>query len=214
MILWKKQESVEKMLTRYFNQCDQCFASFEQAFEVYFEKGLGKSFDAVVQATHKSESAADDLRREIEHTLYGKALLPESRGDLLGVLETYDGLPNIAETVVFVFASQRTVLPEDLALSYQRLVQVNLEAYHLARKAVDALMGDPKAVLEATKEVDTKESESDSIEREIIYEIFGRNISTGDKLMLKEVVLLIGVISDRAQKVADRIALVAIKRQI
>ena len=39
-------------------------------------------------------------------------------------------------------------------------------------------------------------------------------IDTGQKLLLKDMILLIGGISDRAEAVADRIGIVAIKRQI
>ena len=39
---------------------------------------------------------------------------PVARGDLLGLLETYDGLPNIAETVGFVISSQQTEFPKVL----------------------------------------------------------------------------------------------------
>ncbi|MEK0368345.1 MAG: DUF47 family protein, partial [Nitrosopumilus sp.] len=40
-------------------------------------------------------------RREIEISLYEKALIPESRGDILGLLEAVDRIPNKAESVAF-----------------------------------------------------------------------------------------------------------------
>ena len=73
-----------------------------------------EDFDEAVSKVHRLEAACDDLRREIEYLLYGKALLPESRGDLLGLLETFDRLPNIAETVAFLFSCQKMLLPADL----------------------------------------------------------------------------------------------------
>jgi len=214
MAFWQKQESVEKMLGKYFDHADRCFELCGDAFETYFRCGLGDEFETAVLATHKAESAADDVRREIELLLYGKALLPESRGDILGLLETYDGLPNIAETCVFVLHSQRTVIPEAFKDPFKKLIEVNLEAYKLARKAVQTLMTNPRVTLHTTKAVDQKESESDHIERKLIFEIFDSKLDTADKLVLKEIVLLVGEISDRAEKVADRIGIVAIKRQI
>lgn len=214
MMLWKRQESVENKLERYFDDADTCFARMNKAWEVYFDKGLGSEFEEAVNYTHAAESQADDIRREIELLLYGRALLPESRGDILGLLETYDGLPNIAETVVFVVFSQRMVLPEQFVPGIKNLIRVNTEAYALARKTVDALMTNPKATLATTKEVDQKESESDRVERQLICDIFDSDLEMGAKLLYKELVILIGEISDRAQKVADRIGIIAIKRQI
>jgi predicted phosphate transport protein (TIGR00153 family) len=212
---WKKEDSIEKMLSRYFERCDICFQMSEKAFGAFFDTGQGEAFEAAIQKAHEAESAADDLRREIELTLYGKALLPDSRGDVLGLLEAFDRLPNMVETALFALRCQRIELPGDLVPLYKRLVEINLQSYYLCRRAVDALFSNPKITLHATKEVDEKESESDRTEREIICQIFEKpEISTGQKLLLKDLILLIGGISDRAEAVADRIGIVAIKRQI
>ena len=94
------------------------------------------------QDAFEAESAADDMRREIELTLYGKALLPDSRGDVLGLLESFDRLPNMAETGLFALRCQRIQLPGDLVPLYKQLVDINLQSYYLCRRAVDALFGD------------------------------------------------------------------------
>ncbi len=214
MGLWRKRENVEAMLDTYFELCDQCFASFENSMAAYHAGGVDEAFAAAVAETHRIESEADDMRRNIELTLYGKALLPESRGDLLGLIESFDGLPNIAETVGFVLLHQRTVVPDNLQEAFVSLVATNVRAYHAARRAVEALMSNPKVTLHSTKEVDMIESESDRIERCLVRDIFSMEISDGTKMLLKEVVLLVGEISDRAEKVADRIGIIAIKRQI
>jgi len=213
-MLWDKQHRVEKMLTEYFNRCDNCFKQLEEAFEIYFSEGPADAFHDAVRKVNHIEANCDDLRREIEYLLYGKALLPESRGDLLGLLETYDKLPNIAETVAFLFSCQCLLLPEDLHPAYKDLFQVNIEAYELARRTVDTVMTNPKATLHVTKDVEHKESESDRLERDLIRAIYKRDISMGEKLALKEAVLLMGKISDRAESLADRVAIMAIKRQI
>jgi hypothetical protein len=214
MVFWKKLESVERMLSRYFDLTDACFERMVGALDTYFEKGRGEAFEAAVGAVHKAESECDDLRREIELTLYGQALLPESRGDILGLLEAFDGLPNIAETIPVVIHSQRMDLPDEFVPEFKKLIAVNVEAYALARKSVDALMTNPKVTLHTTKEVDQKESASDAIERRLICNVFDSDQETSFKILLKELVLIIGEVSDRAEKVADRIGIIAIKRQI
>jgi len=213
-VFWGKTQRVEKMLSDYFDQCDGCYRKFEQAFEIYFDQGPLQAFDEAVAEVHLIEASCDDLRREIEYLLYGKALLPESRGDLLGLLEAFDKLPNIAETVAFLFSCQSMVLPPDLHSAYKDLLRVNVEAYQLARRTVDTVMTNPKATLHVTKEVEHKESESDRLERDLIRAIYSRDIAMGEKLALKEAVLLIGTISDRAESLADRVAIMAIKRQV
>ena len=91
-LFWKNKNSIEDMINRYFESCDACFQQFEKGMDIYFENGQSEAFEAATLKIHHAESSADDLRREIELTLYGKALLPESRGDILGLLESFDRL--------------------------------------------------------------------------------------------------------------------------
>lgn len=214
VFFWKKNNKIHQMLDDYFSQCDTAFCRFENAMETFFSQGYGEAFRSDVEACHRAESRADDLRRGIEMTLYGKALLPESRGDLLGLIETFDSLPNMVDTIVYSMLCQQTPVPEDFFEDYRELLRVNIEAYHVTRKAVDALLNNPKVTLYLTKDVDEKESQSDRVERRIISKVFSSIYDIGTKILLRDLVLLIGEISDRAEKTADRIGIIAIKRQI
>lgn len=213
-MFWRKEKNVEEMLDKYFGECDRCFELVEKAFDTLMESGNGPAFEAGVNRTHESESAADDLRREIELTMYSRALLPESRGDLLGLLESFDTLLTAAETVLYDLHCQKTVIPDDLLPMFKRLIDTNLQAYYLLRKAVEALLHNPRVTLHAVKEVDAKESESDRLEREILKRSYSADIQGYQKRELKELVRQIGRISDLAEHAADRIGIIALKRQI
>ncbi len=214
MMFWNRTEKVRSMIDQYFECCDRCFDVFQQAFDTYVATGLGPEFDSGVRETHDAESEADDLRREIELTLYGRALLPESRGDILGLLESFDRIPNTAESVLQTIQMQSLEVPRDLLEDFEELVGLNRKTYDRIRKAVETLLENPKTTLYATKEVEDRESASDRAEQRLIGRIFDRSMDIGTKLMLKELVFLIGRISDMAETTADRIGIVAIKRQI
>jgi len=213
-MFWRKEKNVEGMLDKYFGECDRCFELVEKAFDILMESGNGPAFEAAVNRTHESESAADDLRREIELTMYSRALLPESRGDLLGLLENFDILLTAAESLLYDLHCQQTVIPEDLMPGFRRLIGINLQAYYLLRKAVDALLHNPRVTLHTVKEVDAKESESDRLEREMLKRSYSADIEGYHKRELKELIRQIGRISDLAEHAADRIGIIALKRQI
>ena len=177
-------------------------------------EGPGSEFDGLVAATHALESGCDDLRGAIERTLYGRALLPESRGDILGLLESLDLIPNKAESVLFQIQLQRMTIPEDLKEDFKRLIGVNVDAYGVLRSSIETLFERPADALRMTEEVDKEESESDSIERILIRRIFKSSLPGEQKILLKELVIEIGELSDRAENVADRVALVSIKRRV
>lgn len=193
---------------------DECIEVFLKAMRTYLHDGRTMDFEKLVDDCHGTESNADDIRREIEMTLYGKALLPESRGDILGLLETFDRVPNGAETALFMISCQRIDMPPEFAADMRRLAETNVETYGLVRKAFDALMTNPKQTLYVVKEVEDSESRSDRQERALIGRIFDSEYSFGRKLLLKELVLQIGNIADRSENTADRIGIVAIKRRV
>jgi len=214
MSFWNRTARVRSMIDDYFAVCDECMARFQEAFSVYTEQGTGDDFHRAVLVVEDVESRADDLRRGIELTLYGKALLPESRGDILGLLESFDHLPNTSESVLQTIESQSIVLPEQLMPGFSELVRLSRSTYDPVRGAVGALLDNPRTTLYATKNVEDRESESDRAEQELVSLIFRTELDMGTKVMLKDLVFLIGRISDWAETTADRIGIVAIKRQI
>jgi len=214
-MLWRKQKSIEEMVERYMEVADECIEHFLRAMRVYVRQGRTVEFEGLVDECHRHESRADDLRREVEMTLYGKALLPESRGDLLGLLEAFDSLPNAAETALFMISCQRIDMPEEFAADFIRLVELNVEAYGLVRKAFDALMTNRGQTLYVVKEVEMAESVSDQRERALICRIFDeKQWDTGFKLQLETLVHRIGSIADRGENTTDRMAIVAVKRKV
>ena len=81
-------------------------------------------------------------------------------------------------------------------------------------EAVLGLFYQKKDVSELTERVDEKESKSDRIERALITGIFSTKMDTSEKILLKEIVVNTGEISDQAENVADRLTLALIKRRI
>ena len=180
----------------------------------FFVNGGTRDFLWSMENAHKFESEADDLRRKIEMTLYGKTLLPDSRGDILTLLEFYDRIPSAAEDALFLARILCLDIPEDLLEDMEKLVEINVDAYRLIRECMNTLFENPRETLYQTRGVDAKESESDRLERSIIERVFKSDLATGEMILLKELVQTIGQISNRAENAADRISIVAIKREI
>lgn len=213
-MFWKKSDDISVKLSEYFDECDSFFEHFEKAMHHWFEIGCGPSFEALVEEAHQAESRADDLRRDIELTLYGKSLLPESRGDLLGLLENYDALATAGERVLFDVLCKKQPPPQAYKNAFLKLIDQNLKTYFLLRKTVDALINNPRITLHAVKEVDAAESQSDRLERQLLCEIYAGSHDGAEKIELKALVNGIATISDLAEHTSDRIGIIAIKRQI
>jgi predicted phosphate transport protein (TIGR00153 family) len=209
-----KQRQIERMIFEYLEQWKKCLESFKHGMDVYLEEGLSERFEFYVDETHKMESHADDLRRKIEWEMYSKALIPESRGDILGFLETMDRIPNKAEAVLFQIQTQRIHVPKELHSNFHRIIALSCEAMELTYEASEKLFKNQKDILLLTDKIDHKESECDHAERDTIVKIFNMDIDKADKIILKELIIEIGTITDRAENVSDRITIQSVKRKV
>lgn len=213
-LFFKREREVRTLIQQYFETVDTALIEFENAMRCYLTQGDCDSLKLSDQRIHAAESKADDLRHEIEKQLYSRALLPESRGDILGLLENFDKMPNLAETISWMCEIQRIQVPDLYKSEFLKLVEINMEAYYLVRKAVDKLFTDPKAVEAAVEPVDLKESESDKLERSLIRDIFSSDLDKSDMILLRELIRSTSDLSDSAEDVARRMEIIALKKRI
>ena len=212
-MLWKKEKSIIDKIKAYLDQVDVCRDRFRLCIERLLLKPEDPENQAILEEVHRSESKADDLRRNIELQLYERALIPESRGDVLGLLETMDVIPGLFQSLSYQLFLEKIVFPDQFRERYLHLVDVNIKAYNLVRQAVLGLFYS-KDVKDLTDLVDAVESDSDHMERDLIRDIFNSKLDKADKILLKEIVINTGDISDRAETVKDRLVLAILKRKI
>lgn len=211
---WRGSTNVKSRILAYLEQADLCLDRFAAAFRLYLERGPCTGVDDLRNDSHRAESAADDLRREIEQTLYEHELLPESRGDLLSLLESLDHIPGATQGVLNILFLEHPVLPEFLKPQLDQLVAINIEAYGVVHGAVVALMEDPSRTRELCTRIDELESRSDRHQQVAIRELYASGLELAGKLQIKDVIRTIGAISDRCEHTADLLNIIAIKRRI
>ena len=213
-LFFSKTNKLLEMIEEYLEKVAECMEQARKTLFLYMKKGSCDEFDDLVAKTHMAESCSDDLRREIEISLYEKALIPESRGDILGLLEAVDKIPNKAESVAFQIQTEALRIPDEFKSDLCKIININLNIFEDIKRAVRAVFKNIKEVRDITNEIDKKESSSDSMERALIKKLFSSDIDIGEKILLKELIIEIGSISDRAENTADRLNIMAVKRLI
>ena len=211
---FRKQRLIEKEVLDYLQMWKQCLEYFKGAMEVYLAEGIGEKFDYYVQEVYKTEERADELRRKVEWEMYSKALIPESRGDILGFLETMDKIPNKAESLLNQIKLQKLEFPKELNQNLERIVALSCEAIQLVYEASTRLLRRDGGIHKLADEIDTKETECDHAEQDTIERIFSMDIEKADKILLKEFIIELGNLSDRAEDVSDRLTILSVKRRV
>jgi predicted phosphate transport protein (TIGR00153 family) len=213
VFFFKKQQAVLEKIKAYLEEVDLCGSRFRECVAALLNQLDDPENEGRVDLVHQAESKADDIRRQIEFELYDRALIPESRGDVLGLLETLDTIPGMFQSLCEQIFLQRIVVPEAFRERFLKLFDVNLKSYQLVREAVLCMFYGTD-IRQLSIQIDSVESESDRIERRLIRDIFASDCDKADKILLKEIVVNTGDISDNGESVKDRLVLAVVKRKI
>lgn len=212
--LFKKEQQVQELISRYLDNLRSTQEHFEKAMDCYFDFGLGENCDFLIEQTHKFESRADDFRNEIIEIMYSKVLIPESRGDILRLLESIDLIPTHFETVLFMIQGQKLKVPDFIIPDLRELMRLSLKCCDLVTRQVEAYFKKTENIKPLVSTIDSLESRCDHIEREIVRKIFASDLDPFEKLQLKELVVQMGEISDQADRVSRSVYIINIKRRV
>ncbi len=213
--LFKKEQNIQKLIFEYMDTVKLCQESFLKGLEACLLNGaLSENFDFFIKQTHKFESKADDINDEINNLMYGKALIPDSRGDILGLLGAMDEIPDLFERILYMVQTQRLTIPEFLIADIRDLIRISLECCDLLARQTTALLKKTEGIRSLLNTIDTNESHCDHIERRIITKIFESDMDPIQKLQIKDLIVEIGDISDEAEEVSRRINIISMKRRV
>jgi hypothetical protein len=212
--LFKKERQLQSLIYSYLENLGVVLDHFAKAMNILFEKGLHDDFHFMTERTHRAESKADDIREEINLLMYSKALIPESREDIMRLLETIDEIPRYLELVLYMIQTERLNVPEFIALDVKELIRMSLESCELMVKQVDLMLKKKEGIRAILSTIDQNESHCDHIERRIISRIFDSDLQPFQKLQLKEMIVYLGEISDQADRVSKRVNIMTMKRRV
>jgi predicted phosphate transport protein (TIGR00153 family) len=146
--------------------------------------------------------------------MYEKSLLPETREDLLMIIETIDKIPNEAEAIANDFVIQKTILFPEIKSPFMELINLSVDSVEKTLDATRDCFGKRKKIAEFNLLIDNNESLGDSLEREMISKVFETELPSGDKLIQKDLIIKLGNICDLCENVLDKIVICSVKRQI
>ncbi|HKJ66921.1 MAG TPA: DUF47 family protein [bacterium] len=214
-VLFRKTKEMESKIDDYLDLVIRGGLLFKEGLK-YYLTGEMDTFDERLASIDSLESEADELRREIENRLYTQTLIPESRGDVLGIIENTDAVLNVAAETLMMFSVERPQFPTDLHQMIRDLGDASVTCIEELIATIRSYFRDVERVRDGTnrvlffeKEVDTI---ADRIKRKIFHDDAIGHLSL--KMHLRDCIEDIENISDTAEEVSDRLSIAAIKRSV
>ena len=211
--LFKKTKMLENKMDDFLDHTSESSMVFYEAVKHYF-LGTEAEFKSQVAKIYMLEHEADTLRREIENQLYTETLIPESRGDVLALLENTDNVINQVKGTIADFEIERPEIPKEYADGFLKLTGFSGQAVDKMVKSIRAFIRNPQGVKDWLHKVYFYEKEADNTAENLKRKIFQSDLPLAQKNHIRYFLRQIDSVADRAEDVADRLAIYTIKRSI
>jgi predicted phosphate transport protein (TIGR00153 family) len=211
-ILLKKTKKLEIQIDEFLDKILTGALVLRQGVKYYLNNQIELFHERLVEI-NALENEADSLRRTIETKLYMHTLIPEYRGDVLGLLESSDKVMNTMKETLFQFDVENPIiLPEFLPL-FLELIEATISAVESMVSAVRSYFMNMQLVRDHINKTIFFEKESDKIADKVKRMIFADpDLDLSQKVHIRYFAHHIETIADAAEDVTDRLAIAVIKR--
>ncbi len=210
-VLFRKTKALESQIDDYLDIVDRAAMLFLQGIKLYFEKRYDE-FELRYLDLRAMESRGDALRRDIENKIYSHTLIPESREDVLVLIEQSDGVLNRMAKTLLNFSIETPDISQDLHGLYIDLAQASGSAVENMINAIRTYFREISSVRDFINKALFFEKESDKLAEKVKRLIFQKNIELSKKNHLRVFAHHIELIADEAEDVCDRLAIATAKR--
>ncbi|MFA5420009.1 MAG: DUF47 family protein [Bacteroidales bacterium] len=214
-LLFKNAKQLVVDIDEFINTVEQGVLVFKQGVLNYLnnEKDL---FADKITNIDRLEAVADRLQRKIDDEFYRHSLLPQNINDIESMLDRMDELIDIAKDNLYQFEIELPFFPDSIREDYIRLTNNSVEAALCVIPAVRTFFNEPVQVRNMLSKVYFYEKETDKISRSIKRKLFHDmpELDLAHKIHLRYFALHIESISDKAERLADVLSLMALKLNI
>jgi hypothetical protein len=210
----KKRLGINLQVDEFLDKVSESGILFKLGVDAYL-KGNIESFTKKIEDVTSVEHAGDALRRDLEERLYTQTLIPESRGDVLELLESMDGLLDRFKGALWRFDIERPDIYPELHDDIQELATCAVESVEAMVRSARVFFKDVSAVADHLHKVSHWETQSDKVATRIQKHVFKKpDLHLSYRMQLSDFIRHVDKIADRAEDVADKLRIFTIKRSL
>lgn len=212
--IFKTRTGIEKEIDNFLDLASESGLIFVQGVNAYLLNNFD-SFEEHLAHVVETEKKADALRRSIEDLLYRKTLIPESRGDVLTLIETMDALLGQFKGVLFRIEIERPTIDTRFHDELKALNNCAVQAVEAMILSLRAYFKDIAQVADHMHKVIFWETESDKASTRLQKAVFAdADLGLDVKMQIRDLVRHVDRIADQAEDMADSLAIYVIKRSL
>ncbi len=212
--IFGKTRAVEAAIDEFLDAVSEAGILFGKTVEEYVSHGINEDCMRHQQRVTEIERHCDDLRRAIETTLLTQMLIPESRGDVLSLIDLLDGLLDRIKRELLSMTIEAPHLPRSLHEDLKRLVSAIVSAIDATVLASRAFFTNQLAVRDHVHKISIYESEADAFAIRLKQNIFSSNRDLAEKMMLRDFINSLDRLADQAEDLGDQLSIYSLRRSL
>jgi predicted phosphate transport protein (TIGR00153 family) len=206
-----KTKALEAQVDQFLDVITKGTLCMREAITSYLS-GDDEDFKSRLEVIRDYEHLADDLRKTTETALYTYSLIPESRADVMELLDNLDNIVDCAKHIVQEFHVQSP----DVEVGFlDQFVALTSKSVHAVEHAVDAArcyFRDESRVRDCITKVEFYEKEADRAGLRLKKLIYASDLDLSRKHHLRYFADALESLSDIAEEVVERVLIASIKR--
>jgi len=216
-LFFKKDTKIRDLLMKHLDAVIDCYTMFTEALARVFETESEEELIEMINRVSAGESNADSIRHEIIQELLSGALLPESRREILVVIEEVDKVANAAEDIIKQIVLEGITIDEPHRSKVLLINEKTKGQLEQLRSTMDGMLSNLWEAYKKREEliaIDTIEHEIDLIEFELVRQIFKSDMELAAKIQLKSVVVEIAKVSNIVEDISDILERIMVSRKV
>lgn len=210
-IFFKKTKKIEMQIEEYLDLVIKGGLIFKMGIKCYFENQMDQ-FENYLKELRNIEERADDLRRNIEVKLYTRTLIPEARGDVLGLMESCDKVLNITTETLLEFSVEIPDIIPSLHRDFLDIADSSISCLENTVSGIRSYFKNIDAVRDYVTKVQFYKKETNKIAERIKRTIFRTDAALSHKIHVRYFTYHIERIAEQSEDVCDRLSIAIVKR--
>jgi predicted phosphate transport protein (TIGR00153 family) len=211
---FQKTQVLINEIDEFLDKVSEATMVVEQTYLHYIDKGTDDYLDEKMQQIFDIEVRGDELRRNVATVMYTQMLMPDTREDVLTLLDFLDNVLDDGVHLIAKLCISRPELPNEFRPEFRELTIEVVKACQYMVQAARAYFKEPYAVRDHVRKISFHEIESTKMTLHLGKAIYGSDLPMEHKRFLVEVAIKLREIASHADDVGDRTAIFAIKRSI
>lgn len=215
-MLFSKSDKMKELVGKHTDQVMTCYKKYAIAMKDILDGCDCRTIEAYTNTLRIEESKADEIRRQIIRQMLEGGLVVDSRKSIMHVIEAVDGVADLAEDIVQEIYIQNMQLPVHTEAAIRAMIDITEKQLGLLISIVKGVVDRYKAeeMTQIILQIEGMESAVDDLQQNLVKDIFGSDFGLAEKMQLREIINMIGHMSDIIEDISDEIEIIMMARKV